>query len=217
MQTEARLGRDSEGISASEKARLSEFIVTRATKSRAGYESSWRTWAAYRDGLHESVRPSLFLGELSHRARAVRLSCYVKALHDHLVKRTRRAARPTPEEAAELDDCRRRNRSLPSSLDIIWPIREEIWCNESWLCPGMDRRAVWLAIALGFYSGCRLSNLAKGDKNRPDHVIRARDVVSAVRRGNSETSRAAGVSHEDLCHGRWSVRSTVPVEAHTVL
>ena len=73
-----------------------------------------------------------------------------------LVKRTRRAARPTLEEAAALEKSRRKNQSLPTSLDMIWPVREEYWAHESWLAPGMDRRAVWLAIAVGLDSGCHM-------------------------------------------------------------
>jgi hypothetical protein len=263
----------------------------------------------------------------------------VRFFSSDLVTRTRRAARPTPQEAAALESERRRKQSLPASLDLIWPVREEFWTGESWLCPGLDRRAVWLAIAIGLDSGCRMSNLAQGHSNRTNHVIKAEAVVvvymvdqdpnprraiggevfrrvaselvnfpacitkveyhyttgkidmptawhtlgrrtvqestlledlvtylvvsrvqgsdelftrypgpldkrncarkvltqrqvkagldwaaeraglprgsiklSGVRRGNAETSRAAGVSHEELVHGRWCVSSSVPYE-----
>jgi hypothetical protein len=100
----------------------------------------------------------------------------VTCFSSELVLRTSRAARHTAEEKLALDTKRRAQQPLPASMDIIWPIRDHFWTNESWLCKGLDRRAVWLAIAMGFDAGPRISNVTRKDGKRADHCIRAQQV-----------------------------------------
>lgn len=117
----------------------------------------------------------------------------VSAFTTSLVRRARRAAQPTSEEAAELEAGRRTKQSLPTSLDMIWSIRDEYWSGETWLCPGLDRRCVWVAIALGFDCGARVSNLARCDLRRKDHTIKAHDLTVIYSAGTPpELCRARG-------------------------
>lgn len=224
VQVEARTVKELAVSTPHERGSLSSFITQGATEGRTGYETSWKRWVAYVGGLDESVRPNLFLGDLNPHAQAVRLSCYVKHLHDSgirewtlerdisnlkmvflealvdvtsfsssLLQRTRRAARPTAEEFAILQARRVAKQSLPTSLDVIWPLREEYWSGETWLCPGLDRRGVWVAIALGFDCGARVSNLAKCDRRRGDHTIKAKDVIVVyLANGDPRPRRAQG-------------------------
>jgi hypothetical protein len=71
---------------------------------------------------------------------------------------------------------------LPLGLEAVLQMRGELWTASSWeIAEGLDKRALWIAIGLGFNGGDRISNLAAPDrKAASDHCLRARHVELEV-------------------------------------
>ena len=91
-----------------------------------------------------------------------------------MVSRGRAATSRTTEECRAFEVVRGNRVILPLCLDIVLSVRDEYWVNQDWSMKGMDKRAIWLAISLGFDSGLRIGNLTKRDgPNGADHCIRA--------------------------------------------
>lgn len=108
-----------------------------------------------------------------------------------IVSRAKRAGRLNPEEKLEKEKRRVANQSLPTTMDMLWPIRDEFWSNESWLCEGMDRRAVWLAIAMSYDGGPRVSNVTMKDGGKTDHCIRAKEVTFVYTAQDGSTQKVS--------------------------
>ena len=72
-----------------------------------------------------------------------------------IVSRGRAATSRSSEECRTHEMNRRENVILPICLDIVLGVREEYWENQDWSTKGLDKRAIWLAICLGFDSGLR--------------------------------------------------------------
>ena len=99
-----------------------------------------------------------------------------------VVSRGRAATSRSSEECRTHEMNRRENVILPICLDIVLGVREEYWENQDWSMKGMDKRAIWLAICLGFDSGLRVGNLTKRDGPKgADHCIRAGQLIFFVR------------------------------------
>ena len=80
-----------------------------------------------------------------------------------MVSRGRSATSRSVEECRAYEEVRGEKVILPLCLDIVLSVRDEYWVNQDWSMKGMDRRAIWLAISLGFDSGLRIGNLTKRD------------------------------------------------------
>ena len=92
-----------------------------------------------------------------------------------IVSRGRAAVGRTIPEARVFEEERSKRAILPVCLDIVMAMRTKYWEEKSWSVPDIDKRAIWLAVALGFDSGPRIGNITKKDgKNGPDHCIRAK-------------------------------------------
>ena len=92
-----------------------------------------------------------------------------------IVSRGRAAVGRTIPEARVFEEERAKRAILPVCLDIVMAMRTKYWEGKSWAVPDIDKRAIWLAVALGFDSGPRIGNVTKKDgKNGPDHCIRAK-------------------------------------------
>ena len=95
-----------------------------------------------------------------------------------ILSRGRAAVGRTIPEARVFEEERSKRAILPVCLDIVMAMRTEYWEEKSWSVPDIDKRAIWLAVALGFDSGPRIGNITKRDgKNGPDHCIRAKHCV----------------------------------------
>ena len=92
-----------------------------------------------------------------------------------IVSRGRAAVGRTIPEARVFEEERSKRAILPVCLDIVMAMRTKYWEEKSWSVPDIDKRAIWLAVALGFDSGPRIGNITKKDgKNGTDHCIRAK-------------------------------------------
>lgn len=91
-----------------------------------------------------------------------------------IVSRARKAGVRSTTEARALEVKRLASVKLPVFLELVWKVRDMYWVEKQWDAKGMDSKAIWLIIALGFDSGPRISNLTLRDgKRREDHCIRA--------------------------------------------
>ena len=91
-----------------------------------------------------------------------------------IISRGRKASIRSIEECSAHENTRAANTILPICLDIVFAVRLEYWVNQEWDAKGMDNKAIWLAICLGFDSGLGIGNLTKKDgHNGADHFIRA--------------------------------------------
>lgn len=206
MQTTARMHADSERVTPHEASTLSEFLSSRAKRvGYEPAWRSWAEYCQgverhVRPSLfmkeltpqEKAIRLGKYVQSLYEdqglRGDQIRIKMtnlkmvFLEALEDtlcfesSLVSRAKKAAGLSIQEREVRHEMRQEQQSLPVSMDIIWPIRDEYWAKSSWLCPGMDRRAIWLGIALGFDSGPRVSNVTRKDGQKTDHCIRAHDV-----------------------------------------
>lgn len=98
-----------------------------------------------------------------------------------IVLRGRRAGVRSNEEARALDVKRTKSMSLPICIEMVWKVRERYWEDKAWDAKGMDSRAIWLAVCLGFDSGPRIGNVTlKDGKDKEDHCMRARDATFSI-------------------------------------
>jgi hypothetical protein len=114
----------------------------------------------------------------------------VQGFMEPVVQRTKVACRPTEAEARVMLADRESKRALPLSVDMMWVIRDQFWSNQSWLCEGMSRRAVWVASAMTFDSGVRVSNVTLKRLRGKDHCIRAKAVIVKYQSPTSDTVEA---------------------------
>jgi hypothetical protein len=223
VQTRVRQVEDGGGSTSQERAALSEFVVAKASKRvgyEAAWRS-WVAYREslpkpvrpdiFLRGLTKEAQVFRLGAYVMHLyqeglrrdavgARITKLKMvFLEALVDveffkaDLVGRVKQATSMDPVEKAALEEKRLRMRSLPISMDIVWPVRDEYWVNQPWDCRGMDRRAVWLAIGLGFDSGARASNVTKQDgKSAVDHCIRAMDLSLTFHDGSGMSHRVKG-------------------------
>ena len=99
-------------------------------------------------------------------------------LHLAVVTRGKTATGRTTEECRAVEMIRGSNVILPVCLDIVMSVREKYWVEQDWDAKGMDKRAIWLAISLGFDSGLRIGNLTLRDGPKgADHCIRAGELT----------------------------------------
>ena len=95
-----------------------------------------------------------------------------------VVTRGKSATCRTTEECRATEEARGSNVILPVCLDIVMTVREKYWVEQDWDAKGMDKRAIWLVICLGFDSGLRIGNLTLRDGPKgADHCIRAGELT----------------------------------------
>jgi hypothetical protein len=124
-----------------------------------------------------------------------------------ILKRAKQASGLSNEEKKLAAEKLLERRGMPMNMDMVWLIRGHYWQYSSWDCAGMDRRATWLGVGLGFDSGPRVCNLTlarkprKGSKNaraRPDHCIRAKHVCFTVTVSGVEVEAVGGEAFRAL-------------------
>lgn len=97
----------------------------------------------------------------------------VKAFDSEQVARGKVGCRQTTEEARISVPKLKVGEKLPFNLDLILSGRELFWKEGVWSVKELDRKAIWLCMAICFDSGLRVSNLTKAEKGNEDHCIRA--------------------------------------------
>ena len=70
---------------------------------------------------------------------------------------------------------------LPVPGEAVWRVRSAFFVNQPWTAPGMLEKAKWIALALSYHNGARVSNVTKQDgRSAHDHCILARHIVFYV-------------------------------------
>ena len=91
-----------------------------------------------------------------------------------IVARGKKATLRSVDECVLQEKVRTYKVFLPVCFGIVLQVRQQYWVDQEWDAKGMDKKAIWLAICLGFDSGLRIGNLTKRDgPNGSDHCIRA--------------------------------------------
>ena len=104
---------------------------------------------------------------------------------DDRICRARKAARPTTVEAKTIRDGATRMLTLPMTGSMVLDCRVDLWVEGDWSAEGLDKKARWLVIALGFDSGSRIGQLTLAEKGGEDHTLRARDVTFVMKDGSA--------------------------------
>jgi hypothetical protein len=97
------------------------------------------------------------------------------------------STRANTEEKKEILQQKSVDKSLPLCAELALIIREEYWekCLEDWSCKSMDRRVLWIALALSYNNGPRVSNVTLRDgPTAEDHCVRARDLTFYFQEGS---------------------------------
>eukprot|EP01041_Mallomonas_annulata_P007301 gene7301-14890_t len=105
-----------------------------------------------------------------------------------LIKRGREGGRLTTEEVRVAVEKTATMEKYPFTMDMALQSRVMYRSVSTWNGKGMDRRAIWLGIALCFDSGMLVSNLTEAEKDHEDHGIKANQTWFEVRRGGEGRS-----------------------------
>eukprot|EP01036_Dinobryon_divergens_P034292 gene34292-44295_t len=97
-----------------------------------------------------------------------------------LVCRAKKGGRRSTEEARECSAGGAKREKFPMPLDIILDSKSSFWVQGKWDKEGLDRKAVWLGIAIGFDSGLRVGNYTMAEGVQEDHGIRAGQLTFVV-------------------------------------
>jgi hypothetical protein len=77
----------------------------------------------------------------------------------------RKSGKRSVEEKRTWEESIKRTSILPLGLEAVLQTRGELWSASSWKsAEGLDKRALWIAIGLGFDGGGRISNLSAPDR-----------------------------------------------------
>ena len=91
-----------------------------------------------------------------------------------IVARGKKATLRSVDECVLQEKVRTYKVFLTVCFGIVLQVRQQYWVDQEWDAKGMDKKAIWLAICLGFDSGLKIGNLTKRDgPNGSDHCIRA--------------------------------------------
>ena len=97
------------------------------------------------------------------------------------VRRAKAATKHPQSEARSRALLREANEKLPVPGEAVWRARSVFFVNQPWTALGMVEKAKWIALALSFHNGARVSNVTKQDGlSAHDHCILARHAVFYV-------------------------------------
>ena len=115
---------------------------------------------------------------------------------DAIVKRGKKGTIGTNDEIAAM---KLSNPTMPMALDMVMQGRLRFWLGQNWDAKGMNARAAWICMALGFNFGARIGHLtlargkarpkkgvvpdpnAKPARSSPDHCLRCRNMKFYVK------------------------------------
>ena len=140
-------------------------------------------FAAWLHGVKELVGKPLTTALGALRTTMETKGLRVGFWDDARVVRVRRAARPNTEETRKRLEERPPSTILPMTEGMVYGCRKILWKEWDWTAGQTDRKARWLAIALGFDSGSRIGQLVLTEKGKENHTLRARDVSFVMEDG----------------------------------
>jgi hypothetical protein len=101
----------------------------------------------------------------------------ITAFDSQLVQQGRQASRPNNEEKKVAARSKEKTALLPMALSGILRLRE-LYYSEGLDAESLVRRGVYLAAAVCFDTGCRISNVThKANSKANDHCLRGNEVV----------------------------------------
>eukprot|EP01041_Mallomonas_annulata_P000534 gene534-1019_t len=109
-----------------------------------------------------------------------------------LVERGKRGGKMTTDEVREAQSRSAEVEKYPMNIDMILEHREAFWTPRVWDAKALDRKAVWLAMALCLDSGLRVGNATSAEKNQEDHCIRAHQVFFELQHGGKPSEWCPG-------------------------
>ena len=149
----------------------------------------------YETGLRKD-RVIAYVAAIS--ANMQRLTCDTSLFGDALITRAKNGTVGTNEELAAANAKKLAKPTLPMALEMVMKARERFWEGKAWDALGMNWKAAWLCIALGFNFGARIGHLTlnKGKSSRapkpgatpavpkrasPDHCLKCEQMKFYVR------------------------------------
>ena len=155
------------------------FLDSLSNEEKEGRIAHFATYAYTVLGLRdEQITRAMTQVKYFFEANVKSVTAFKSAVVERAIQGT--ARNPIEERKWAVEKAEREK--LPICVDMVWGVREDCWEKTGWDVKGMDLKALWLAIALGFDSGPRIGNVTKQDgPTGADHCIRARTVCFTVR------------------------------------
>eukprot|EP01036_Dinobryon_divergens_P038494 gene38494-50550_t len=116
----------------------------------------------------------------------------VTAFDGVMVRQARRGGRRSSNEVRSLAEKCQEVEKYPFNLEMVIGGRVLFWQCGLWNAKALDKKAVWLGIALSFDSGLRVSNITAAEKDREDHCIRAGQVIFTVKSSDGSVHNVKG-------------------------
>ena len=131
---------------------------------------------------HLSRREEQIREDISHVKSYFELHGHNTAFFsDELVIRAKASGGRSADETRTRLDLQAAVMKLPMSRDMVVEVRRTHWVAGDWSMKALDKKGIWLAIALGFDSGPRVGNVTlKDGPAREDHCVRGLDCVFEV-------------------------------------
>ena len=116
------------------------------------------------------------------------LACDTSLFKDAIIVRAKNGTVGTNEELEEANSKKLRNPTVPMALEMVLEGRVMYWVGKAWDALGMNARAIWLCLALGFNFGCRIGHvtLRRGKAKKKNPVLL--DGVTTPKRDNPDHS-----------------------------
>ena len=114
-------------------------------------------------------------------------------MESSLVTAAKKGTRLENDQVAIEARRRKEEDKLPLTVEMVARAREMFWVNVPWTSEGMDRKVLWLAIALGTDMGLRPGHVTKRDGPKSeDHCIKAKEVTFLFGKDGLEGSVEGG-------------------------
>ena len=127
----------------------------------------------------KQLRKPRIMSIMSDISRLFSLSLRPTSPFDHgFVHRAKAATKHPQLEARSRALLRDATEKLPVPGEAVWRARSVFFVNQPWTAPGMVEKAKWIALALSYHNGARVSNVTRQDgRSAHDHCILARHIV----------------------------------------
>ena len=157
-----------------------------------------RAWhlVAFMNHLHQQFgyRKQQISANLGVVRTKFELALHGTEAFDHpVVVRARKSGEASAHELREINARKDQREKIPICVEFVAAARARMWDQEDWSGKGLDQKAIYLCIGLGFDSGPRIGNLTLQDGSvSSDHCLRGRDVLFRVLDNNSEEGGPRG-------------------------
>ena len=140
----------------------------------------------------------------------------IDAFNSEIVKQSIKSGRYSTEELRRISSHVKDTHQLPFTIDMVDQLESTHWMIDKWNKNDCDKKAVYLAVAIAFDTGRRISNLTHRDKpTSEDHCIRWGNVKLFMKPCN--TQLMAGQIFKEYYYSRsYTLLNITSVQFHFI-